>query len=356
MRGTYFNSLYQLVPELVPYVELGKIRCGESYTGLSTFDLTGAEPPKKQIMSGCEACGNASDCFTFNVEPLLNYFQQQVGSVGPNDQSTELQKFLSEPYQLDGLTRNLGGDGRSGYSERIAGADYSVEIVIGVNGSHEILSRDAVALTCSETEDITLTGTEKWTNARINEVDQRRSNCAVINHSSGGYCLYVDANEKFHLQVGEFAIIRESNGGWWRPVVINWVNGSRGRMDFGVKFLGDNAYPGMFRSIHNESIDGAVNCLLLVDEYSAEIPARIITAPSNLAKGDTLRVKHEDGDCLVSVSHIHTKTSGYVEYRCGWEERQETAALKWQVDALDSKSHEAGQDLITDFDSLWSKL
>ncbi len=127
-------------------------------------------------------------------------------------------------------------------------------------------------------------------------------------------------------------------------------------MDFGVKFLGDNAYPGMLRPIYNDSIDGTVSCLLLVDEYSAEIPARIITTPSNLAKGDTLLVKHEDGEYKVSVSHIQTKTSGYVEYRCDWEDRQEAAAVKEQADSGGGELNEADLDLITDFDSLWNKL
>ncbi len=355
MRGTYFNSLYRLVPKLAPYIELGKIRCGENYTGLSTFDLSGTEPPKKQIMSGCDACGNASNCFSLNTEPLLNYIQQQVELGGSNGQHTDLQKFLSEPYQLDGLMRNLGGGGRLDSSERIAGADYSVEIVVGINGAHEVLSLHTAESNHGE-EDITLTDTEKWTSTGIHGAAQRRTNCVVINRSSGGYCLYVDANKKFFLQVGEPAIVREANGGCWRPAVISWVSGNRSRMDFGVKFLGDNAYPGMLRPIYNDSIDGVVNCLLLVDEYSAELPARIITTPSNLAKGDALLVKHEDGEYEVSVSHIQTKTSGYVEYRCGWEDRQQAAAVKEQAGFGWSEPNETDFDLVTDFDSLWNKL
>lgn len=355
MRGSYFNSLYKLAPKLTPYIELGEISCGENNTGLSTFNLSGSEPPKKQIMTGCDSCGNAANCFTLNTEPLLDYIQQQVELGGANKQPTALQKFLNDPYQLDGLLRNFGGDGKSDHSERIAGADFSVEIVVGFNGAYEILSQDAAASTDSMAEDITLKDTEKWSITGIEGPAQRRTNCVVMNHSSGGYCLYINANEKFHLWVGELAIVRKYNGeGEWRPAVISWVSGNKSRIDFGVKLLGDNVCPGMLRAIYNNSVDGAVKCLLLIDEFSAERPARIITAPSNLAEGDTLLVQHDDGDYKVSVSHIHTRTGGYAEYRCGWEDPQQEAVEKEQTDG--DESPETDLDGITDFDSLWNKL
>ncbi len=356
MRGSYFNSLYQLVPELTSYLELGQIRCGEGYTNLATFNLSATEPPKKQIMSGCEACGNASNCFTLSTEPLLNYIKQQLQLTEEDDQPTQLQNFLKEQHQLDGLLRNLGGAGNVDHSERIAGAEFSVEIVVGFNSVYQTLSQDMAEVTDGISEDILVEEAKKWTNSGMLESEQRCANCLVINQNSGGYCLYLDVDEKFRLRVGELAVVRESNNGGWRPAVISWVSGSKDRMDFGVKLLGNEAVPAIFRPIYNSGIDAAVNCLLLADDTNIGRPARIVTAPSDIAQGDTLLVRSENGDFKVSVSHIQAKTNGYAEYRCEWVDLEEAAATRADSVPVDGDLSETGLEHVTDFDSLWNKL
>jgi len=355
MRGSYFNSLYQLVPELTSYVELGKIRCGEGYTNLATFNLSATEPPKKQIMSECESCGNASNCFTLSTEPLINYIKQQQ-LIEKDDQPTQLQSFLKEQHQLDGLLRNLGDAGKVDHTERIAGADFSVEIVVGFNDAYQTLSQDVADVTDGISEDIMVEGAEKWTNSGMLSSGQRRANCLVINQSSGGYCLYLDANEKFRLRVGELAVVRESNSDGWCPAVISWVSGSKDRMDFGIKLLGNEAVPAVFRPIDNNGVDDEVNCLLLADETNIGRPARIVTAASDIAQGDTLLVSSEIGDFKVSVRHIHAKTNGYAEYRCEWVDLEEAAATRVDSAPEDEDSPETELEHVTDFDSLWNKL
>jgi hypothetical protein len=355
MRGSHFNALYQLAPDLTSYLELGKIRCGEGYTNLATFSLSATEPPKKQIMSGCESCANASNCFTLSTEPLLGYIKQQLELGRRSKQPTPLQKFLQEHYQLDGLLRNLGGYGKADHNERIAGADFSVDIVVGFNEANATLCQDNQDARDNTAEDITVEDTDQWTNTGITGTEQRRTECMVMNHSSGGYCLYIDANERFHIRVGELAIVREP-GAVWRPAVISWVSGDKGRMDFGIKLLGESATPAVLRPIYNSTLDGAVDCLLVEDGDMAERPARIVTSSADLAKGDTLLVRSGDREYKVSVSHIQTRSNGYAEHCCDWEKGPESTAAGVEV-ATDDQV-EPGQDLeqATDFDSLWTKL
>jgi len=356
MRGSYFNSLYQLAPELAAYVELGKIRCGEGYTNLATFNLSATEPPKKQVMSGCDSCGNASNCFTLSTEPLLSYIKQQLELGEVNKEQTPLQIFLQEQYQLDGLLRNLGDAGKADHAERIAGANFFVDIVVGFNGAYQILSQDSLVTAGNAEEDITVEDADKWTNSGILGTEQRRTECVVMNHSGGGYCLYIDVNERFRLRVGELAVVRESNGQSWRPAVISWVSGNKGRMDFGIKLLSDNATPGVLRPIYNNSIDGAVNCLLLADDRAVGPPVRVVTASSDISKGDTLLVKSEDIDYKLSVSHILTKTNGYAEYRCDCDDIQENSVVDENAAADSGNLTTSDLEQVTDFDSLWNKL
>ncbi len=356
MRGSYFNDLYQLAPELAAHMELGKIRCGEGYSNLATFNLSATEPPKKQIMSGCDSCGNATNCFTLGTEPLVDYIKQQLELGKSSEQPTSLQQFLQEQYQLDGLLRNLDGSGKADHSERVAGADFSVEVVVGFNTAYQILSQDNLESIAGTAEDIMVEDADKWTHSGIGCGEERRSDCMVLNHSNGGYCLYVDANEKFHLWVGELAIVRESNSTIWRPAVISWVSGSKGRMDFGVKLLSENATTGVLRPIYNNSVDGAVNCLLLADDRAIGPPARVVTASCDISKGDALLVKSEGKDYNLSVSHIMTKTKGYAEFQCDCKDMQDNTLEDRNRAEVDDDVPESDLEQETDFDSLWNKL
>lgn len=94
MRGSDLNALYDLAPELTRYIELGKIKCGEKYSELATFNLSQNEQPKKQIMSGCVSCGNASNCFALSTKPLLSLFSEQFELAKTNNHPTAIQKFL----------------------------------------------------------------------------------------------------------------------------------------------------------------------------------------------------------------------------------------------------------------------
>ncbi len=356
MRGTDFNTLYELAPELTSYIELGKIKCGQGYAELSTFNLSGTEPPKKQIMSGCDSCGNSSNCFALSTKPLLNLLGEQV-KVGKSSRNpTPLQKFLNEQYQLDNLLRNLGGAAKADHSERVPGANFSVEMVAGFSGVYAVLDQDATLQSNSTEEDITLQCKEDWTNTGIVGSGHRKTVCKVINHSSGGYCLYIDAKQKFQLWVGELVIVRESSGTDWHPAAVSWVSGNKDRMDFGIKLLANSVHQGQLRPIYNNSSDGATNCLLLSDEEDKKSPTRVITASSDFSKGDTLLVKDQYGESKISVRRIQSKTNGYTEYLCDFLGISEDTSTTDQVEREYDEVAEKEIDLETDFDSLWNQL
>ena len=353
MRGTAFNRLYNVLPELAPFVELGKIHCGEGNTALSTFNLSGTEPPKKQIMSSCDPCGNASNCFVLNTDPLLNYLNRQLKSAQPGDHSTPMQQFLNSEYQLEILIRNLGDAGKADHTGRISGAGHSIETAAGFNVVHEILSGDSAKTADASAETITLEDADRWTNSGITGMEQRRAECVVMNHSSGGYCLYIDHNEKFHLWVGELAIIRKTGSEMWHPAEISWVSGNKERIEFGIKLLANCATPGVLRPI-NSGGEVAVECLLLAEEENSGCPARIVTASSDFAKGECLLLECRDGEYRVSVSRVQTRTNGYVEYECDC-----LAMAEWSAGTEKPMPDDAGPDdssmgLGTDIDSLWN--
>jgi cyclic-di-GMP-binding protein len=359
MRGSDFNTLYELAPELTPYIELGKIQCGEGYAELLTFNLSETEPPKKQIMSGCDACGNASNCFALSTKPLLNLFNEQLELGKTTNQPTSIQRFLKQQHQIDNLLRNLGGAGKADHSERVAGAEFSVDIVVGFSAVYAKLRSNASAQSVAADEgpnDIILDDTENWTSTGILGSEHRQTNCKVINHSSGGYCLYIDAKEKFHLLVGELALVRESNEAGWIPAVISWVSSGKDRIDFGVKLLAESARAGSLIPIHNNSFDRAVDCLLLSGGDNTANEYRVGTASSDFDEGDTLLINTNDGEHKLTVSRVETKASGYTEYRCELLEKAPEDAAATTAGGEQKDRPESGVDVETDFDSLWSEL
>lgn len=368
MRGVYFNALYDLAPELTPYIQLGKIKCGDKYDEFSTFNLSQTEPPKKQIMSGCVSCGNASNCFALSTKPLLSLFTEQLELAKTNSNPTPIQRFLKQQYQLDVLLRNLGGIEKADRSERVSGEGLSVEIVAGFNAVCASLKSEQVPQISSVNEglaiegedewasDITLSGTDSWTTTGILAVENRRAKCRVINYNSGGYCLYIGAKEKFHLWVGELALVKESNKEHWRPAMISWVSSGKERMDFGVKLLAERVELGTIRPVYDKSVDGAVDCLLLADLDNTSQVCRVVIASSDFDIGDTFLLETEGDESKLAVSRIETKTSGYTEYRCEPLGIQQEKVVKVSASSEKKELAKTGADGEIDFDSLWSEL
>ncbi len=367
MRGSDFNALYELAPELTPYIELGKIKCGENYEKLSTFNLSQTEPPKKQIMSGCVSCGNASNCFALSTKPLLSLFNEQLDLAKTNSNPTPIQRFLRQQYQLDNLLRNLGGHEKADRSERIDGIGLSVEIVAGFGAVHACLVSDVsqqndyadeeLSLEGEEewTSDITLSDTDNWTNTGILGSEQRRTNCEVINHSGGGYCLSIDAKKKFRLWVGELSLVRTSNRERWRPAVISWVSSGKDRIDFGIKLIAEEADVGTLTPLYAK-IDDGTDCLLLSDSDNTSKEYRVVTASSDFAQGDTLILKINDDENKLVVSSQESKTSGYTEFRCTLQEIPQKSVTAVPADKGQDSHPVTRVDLEVDFDSLWSEL
>ncbi len=368
MRGSDFNALYELAPELTPYIELGKIKCGESYDKLSTFNLSQTEPPKKQIMSGCVSCGNASNCFALSTKPLLSLFNEQLELAKTNNNPTPIQRFLKQQYQLDNLLRNLGGIETADRTERLDGAGRSVEIVAGFNAVHANLRSEVtrqndtmdngLALEGEDewTSDITLSDTDSWTNTGILGAEQRRANCKVINYSSGGYCLSIDAKKKFHLWVGELSLVWESNGERWRPAVISWVSSGKDRIDFGLKLIAEMADAGTLIPLFNNNVDCATNCLLLSDSDDTSNEYRVVTASPDFDQGDAFSLKINDDEHKLYVNRLDSRTSGYTEYLCKSQEVPQNGVATTEVDKGHESHTESQVDLKVDFDSLWSEL
>jgi cyclic-di-GMP-binding protein len=368
MRGSDFNALYELAPELTPYIELGKIKCGESYEKLSTFNLSQTEPPKQQIMSGCVSCGNASNCFALSTKPLLSLFNEQLELAKTNSKPTPIQRFLTQQYQLDNLLRNLGGLEKTERSERIDGAGLSVELVAGFGVAHASLRSDESQHSVSVDDglalegedewesDITLSSTDSWTNTGILGPEQRRVNCKVINHSSGGYCLSIDAKKKFRLWVGELSLVRGSNSESWRPAAISWVSSGKDRIDFGIKLIAEKAEAGSLMPNNYNSVDAVTDCLILSGSDNKSSEYRVVTASPDFDQGDTFLLKLNGDESKLTVSRRESKTSGYTEYRCESQEvsQQDTATTAAGGDQADYSK--TGADLEVDFDSLWSEL
>lgn len=208
------------------------------------------------------------------------------------------------------------------------------------------------------TSDITLSDTDSWTNTGILGSEHRRTNCTAINYSSGGYCLSIDAKERFYLRVGELALVRESSNDAWRPAVISWVSSCKDRMDFGVKLLAEIVQACSLRSIYDNSIDGSTDCLLLSNLAGTSPECRVITASPDFAQGDTFMLKTSDNESKLVVSHIETKSSGYTEYRCARlgmpSDVADNTATTTKADQ--TKHPETEVELEVNFDSLWSEL
>lgn len=367
MRGMELNALYDLTPELIQYIDLGKIRCGEKYSDLMTFNLSGTEPPKKQFATGCDSCSNAANCFAISTSPLIEYFEQQHGQITDGEQLTPVQKLLSTHQHLDSLKRNLSGSERAGYAKRIKGGDLRVDIVVGFSDVYTYLNKgmsdpadgaegtgglaESDSWTTIGEDVITVEDTDNWTTTGIIRAGLRKTVCNVINHSSGGYCLYKGANEKFHLRVGELAIVKESDKSAWRMAVIVWVSGTKERMDFGVKLLEGAVTTGTLRPIHPKDTDKNIDCLLLTNDNGQDRDSvRFVTASADYHKGDLLLINYLGREYRVSVRKINSKTNGYAEYTGDLSEAGKADTLDRKTVPKEDESSE------TDFESIWDVL
>lgn len=364
MRGKEFSALYDLAPELTQYINLGKINCGESYPGLMTFNLSGTESPKKQFATGCDSCSNSSNCFTVDTSTLLKHIDDQQEKIQSSNQLTPLQRILSNDSQYQRLKRNLAGHERVDHENRIKGEGI-IELVAGFSDICTFLSKrsdDEAAnddentdssnwTTIGEEESITVKEKVDWTATGIVRAGLRKTTCNVINHSSGGYCLYKDAGDKFYLRVGELAIVKESEKNNWRLVEVIWVSGNRERMDFGVKVLDGTISIGTVRSINQIDPDKTVDGLFLNMQNGAEQKQiRVITSSPDFSKGDRIVANFQGAEHQGSVLDINSKTDGYVEYICDCSGRGST-----ETDAQDIKLGESVA-AETDFESIWDKI
>jgi hypothetical protein len=363
MRNDEFNALYDLAPELAKYIELGKIECGESYSNLMTFNLSGTEPPKKQFAVGCDTCGNAANCFSVSTTELLNYFDQQQEQIEEAEQLTPIQRFLNTRGQMEHLKRNLSVLERNGDSKRIKGGGFLVELVAEFSDICTFLSKDTentavnsdIDNTIDDIENWTTTGgeaitvedTDAWTSTGIIRAGLRKTISKVINHSRGGYCLYIDSNEKFQLRVGELVIVKQSDSRDWHAAVIIWVSGHKKRMDFGVKLLEGVVTKGTLTTVYSKDSEKIYDCLFLKVEYGDDDSSiKIITASHDFYKGDKLLVNYKGNEYRVTVEAMNSKTNGYVEYICDWSDTQDDVAVKVP----------SAREFENDFESIWDEL
>ncbi len=367
MRGHEFNALYNLAPELTEYIDLGKIKCGEKYSDFMTFNLSGTEPPKKQFATGCDSCSNSSNCFAVSTTNLVNYIDEQQEQIKDEKQLSPIQRVLNSPSKLDGLKRNLAGLERVGGSKRVDGGDLRVEMVAGFSDAYTFLNKGSedAADNQGETEivaesdswetigeeAITVEDTGDWTTTGIIRAGLRKTTCKVINHSSGGYCLYMDVAERFHLRVGELAIVKESGKHDWQAAVIIWVSGNKKRMDIGVKLLDGTVSTGTFKSTYTNNSDIQLDCMFLaVENVDNESSVRLITATSDFYKGDRLSVVYQGTEHNITITGINAQTNGYAEYICDWSETREDAVVD---QALRPEKKETSE---MDFESIWDVL
>jgi hypothetical protein len=258
----------------------------------------------------------------------------------------------------------LAGHERVDHENRIKGEGI-IELVAGFSDICTFLSKrsdDETAnddentdssnwTTIGEEETITVEETIDWTVTGIVRAGIRKTTCNVINHSSGGYCLYKDAGDKFYLRVGELAIVKESDKNNWRLVEIIWVSGNRERMDFGVKVLDGTISIGTVRSINQSDPDKTVDSLFLNMQNGAEQKQlRVITSSPDLSKGDHVIVNSQGSEHQASVLDIKTKTDGYVEYICDLS--------GGEITEVDSQDIKLGGSVAaeTDFESIWDKI
>lgn len=367
MRSNEFAALYDLAPELIKHIDLGKIKCGKKYTDLMTFNLSGTEPPKKQFATGCDSCSNSSNCFAISTTPLINYIDQQQDRNKTGEQITSIQTLLDLPNQLDNLKRNLAGSARIGSAKRIKEDGLLVDIVVGFSDAYTFLQQgnDGVANETDETieiveptnwetindESITVEVSEGWTATGIIRAGLRKTSAKMINRSSGGYCLYIDATERFSLRVGELAILQEEGEGEWQAAEIKWVRGGKKRIDLGVKLLDGLISFGTFRPKYSKDTDISLDCIILTNDSDLNRSAiRLITASSDLKRGDQLLLNHQGEEHKITVSRINSKANGYVEYSCDLSMHEEAAVAKQPLPSGESDLSE------TDFESIWDLL
>jgi hypothetical protein len=363
MRGSEFSALYDLAPELAQYITLGKINCGESYSDLMTFNLSGTESPKKQFATGCDSCSNASNCFTVNTSNLLQHLEEQQGQIKAGERLNSLQQLLSKDNQYEKLLRNLTGSEKVDHEERIAGGGI-IELVAGFNDIYTFMGKVTPEQTVSADEkkamdDWTTIGDEAvaveetidWTATGIVRAGLRKTTCNVINHSSGGYCLYIDVLERFHLRVGELVLVQGSAKSKWQLAVIIWVSGHKKRMDFGIKLLEGTVSRGTLSSIDDQGTQKSIECLFLkIENGDDDTSIRIITAAPDLTKGDRLFVTYLGGEYKVVVVDVNSTTEGYVEYLCDWSGFEESEVV------IQDKEPEKAVSAETDFESIWDEL
>ncbi len=360
MRGKEFNALYALAPELAPYMSIGKVSCGETYSDLMTFNLSGTESPKKQFATGCDSCGNASNCFTVDTTSLLNHIAEQHGQIKSGEKLTPLQRLLTKENQYQQLTRNLSGFEKVDHEKRIKG-DGVVELVAGFNDICAFLSKTTEenqivndqdesieSWTTLGEESITVEETVDWTTTAILRAGLRKTTCKVINRSSGGYCLYNDTGERFNLRVGELAVVKETGKSKWQLAVIIWVSGNRNRMDFGVKLLSGTISKGEVSQLKGRDVEKNLDALFLkIENGDDESSIRVITAAQDLNEGDQLLASYGEIAYQVSVIDINSKTDGYVEYICDWSDYEETEVVTQKASSEEAKITES------DFESIW---
>jgi hypothetical protein len=293
---------------------------------------------------------------------LLDYFEKQHEQIEGNSQLTPVQRFLNSQDQMEHLKRNLAVLERSGDSKRTKGGSFLVELVAGFKDICTFLDRgsaekvieieeseavgDADNWTTIGTETITVDDAEAWTNTGILRAGLRKTICKVINHSKGGYCLYIDADEKFHLKVGELAIVKQSGMSDWQLVVIIWVSGSKKRMDFGLKILDGSISKGTLSPIYAKNTDISFDCLFLNSESDNGDEIRIITSSPDFHQGDRLLLNVKGNEYQVSVNNINAETKGYDEYLCEQSNSQDAMIENTQPQTK----------LEMDFESIWDDL
>jgi hypothetical protein len=205
-------------------------------------------------------------------------------------------------------------------------------------------------------ESITVEETVDWTATGIIKAGLRKTTCNVINHSSGGYCLYKDASDRFHLRVGELALVKESGNSKWQLVVIIWVSGNRKRMDFGVKILSGTVSKGNISLLNGKEVVKTIDSLFLkIDNGDDDSSIRVITAAQDLGKDDRLQVVYEGNKYQVAVIDINSKTYGYVEYICDWTGFEEEEVVTQRA-GTPAKNLEQAAITETDFESIWDKI
>ena len=366
MRSNEFSALYHLTPELIKHIDLGKIKCGEKYSDLMTFNLSGSEPPKKQFATGCDSCSNASNCFAISTTPLIDYIDDQQERTKGGEQITLIQELLDSPNQLDNLKKNLAGSARVGSAKRIKGGGLLVDLVVGFSDVHTFLNEssdeiadevdDANELVTADwetigDETINVEISEGWTATGIIRAGLRKTSAKVINRSSGGYCLYVDATERINLRVGEMAIVKEKGNDKWQVAEIKWVSGGKKRMDLGIKLLEGTMSTGRYRPIYSESKDVQFDCMFLADDNGGNGRSiRVITASPDFHRGDQLLANYQGEEHKLTITRTNTQTSGYAEYSCDLNKHGE-AVVKNQVPLVDEDVASE-----TDFESIWDLL